>query len=252
MARPPEIRIAHDSQAWADAAAELVHSLGQEAIQANGQFLIALSGGTTPETLYRALTSPAFAGRFDWSRTTFFFSDERGVPPDDPRSNYALANKTLFTPLNIAPAQVYRMTGESRDPQVAAHDYEQQLRQATNTPPSSHPTLDLVLLGLGEDGHTASLFPGSLALRDNKRLIAVTQSSKDPPTRLTMTLGVINQASVILFLVMGVGKAEIVRAILDPKTETERQLPASLVAPEKGRLIWLLDRAAAAGLPIHK
>ena len=252
MALPPEIRIAHNSHTWATAAAELVHSLGQEAIQANGQFLIALSGGTTPETLYRALTSPAFAGRFDWSRTTFFFSDERGVPPDDPRSNYALANKTLFTPLNIAPAQVYRMTGESRDPQVAAHDYEQQLRQATNTPPSSHPTLDLVLLGLGEDGHTASLFPGSLALRDNKRLIAVTQSSKDPPTRLTMTLGVINQASVILFLVMGVGKAEIVRAILDPKTETERQLPASLVAPEKGRLIWLLDRAAAAGLPIHK
>ena len=252
MALPPEIRIAHNSHTWATAAAELVHSLGQEAIHANGQFLIALSGGTTPETLYRALTSPAFAGRFDWSRTTFFFSDERGVPPDDPRSNYALANKTLFTPLNIAPAQVYRMTGESRDPQVAAHDYEQQLRQATNTPPSSHPTLDLVLLGLGEDGHTASLFPGSLALRDNKRLIAVTQSSKDPPTRLTMTLGVINQASVILFLVMGVGKAEIVRAILDPKTETERQLPASLVAPEKGRLIWLLDRAAAAGLPIHK
>ena len=252
MARPPEIRIAHDSQAWADAAAELVHSVGREAVRANGRFLIALSGGTTPETLYRALTSPAFADRFDWSRTNFFFSDERGVPPDDPRSNYALANKTLFVPLKITPSQVYRMAGESHDPQAAAHDYEQQLRQATNTPPSSHPTLDLVLLGLGEDGHTASLFPGSLALRDNKRLIAVTQSSKDPPTRLTMTLGVINQASVILFLVMGVGKAEIVRAILDPKTETERQLPASLVAPEKGRLIWLLDRAAAAGLPIHK
>ena len=249
MARPPEIRIAHDSQVWATAAAELVHSLGREAVRANGQFLIALSGGTTPETLYRALTSPAFADRFDWSRTTFFFSDERSVPPDDPRSNYALANKTLFTPLNIPPSQVYRMAGESRDPQAAAHEYEQQLRRATKTSPSSCPTLDLVLLGLGEDGHTASLFPGSPALRDKQSLIAVTQSPKDPPTRLTMTPGVINRANVILFLVAGAGKAGVVRAILDPKTEAERQLPASLVAPEEGRLIWLLDQAAAAELP---
>ncbi|HZC81027.1 MAG TPA: 6-phosphogluconolactonase, partial [Nitrospiraceae bacterium] len=208
--------------------------------------------GSTPETLYRALTSPAFAGRFDWSQTIFFFSDERGVPPDDPRSNYALAKRALFTPLNIAPSQVYRMAGEARDPQVAAHTYEEQLRQATTTPPSSRPILDLVLLGLGEDGHTASLFPGSPVLRDNHSLIAVSQSPKDPPTRLTMTLGVINRASVILFLVAGSGKAEVVRAILDPKTEAERQLPASLVAPEKGRLIWFLDRAAAAELSRHQ
>ena len=249
MARLPEIRIAQDSHVWSAAAAELVHALGREAIRANGRFLIALSGGSTPEALYRALTAPAFAGRFDWSRPTFFFSDARGVPPDDPRSNYALANITLFTPLKITPSQVYRMAGESHDPQAAASEYEQQLHRATNTSPSNSPTLDLVLLGLGEDGHTASLFPGSPTLRDNKSLIAVTQSPKDPPTRLTMTLGVINQASVILFLVAGVGKAGIVRAILHPKTEAERQLPASLIAPEKGRLIWLLDRAAAAELP---
>ncbi|HEY6260797.1 MAG TPA: 6-phosphogluconolactonase [Nitrospiraceae bacterium] len=250
MARPPEIRIAHDSYTWAVAAAEVVHTIGREAVRAKGRFLIALSGGATPETLYRALTSPAFAGYFDWSRATFFFSDERGVPPDDPRSNYALANRDLFIPLNITPAQVYRMAGESRDPQEAAHEYEEQLRRATNTSASSLPTLDLILLGLGEDGHTASLFPGSPALRDNQSLIVVSQSPKDPPTRLTMTLGVINRASVILFLVAGTGKAEVVRAILDPKTEAERQLPAALVAPEEGRLIWLLDRAAAAELPI--
>jgi 6-phosphogluconolactonase len=249
MARPPEIRISHDSHTWAAAAAELVHAVGQEAVRANGRFLIALSGGTTPETLYRALTSPAFADRFDWSRTIFFFSDERGVPPNDPRSNYALANNTLFTALKITPSQVYRMAGESRDPQAAAHEYEQQLRLATKTTPSSLPSLDLILLGLGEDGHTASLFPGSPALRDNQRLIAVTQSPKDPPTRLTMTLGVINRASVILFLVAGAGKAGVVRAILDPKTAAERQLPAALVEPEGGRLIWLLDLAAAAELP---
>jgi 6-phosphogluconolactonase len=120
MPAAPDIRIHRDSQAWAEAAAEFVQEVGKEAVRANGRFLIALSGGTTPETLYKALTSPAFAGRFDWSRTTFFFSDERCVPPDDPRSNYALAVKTLFTPLRIAPSQVYRMAGESRDPRAAA------------------------------------------------------------------------------------------------------------------------------------
>ncbi|HSQ90866.1 MAG TPA: 6-phosphogluconolactonase [Nitrospiraceae bacterium] len=251
MLAVPDIRIHRDSQAWAGAAAEFVLEVGKEAVRANGRFLIALSGGTTPEILYRALTSPAFADRFDWSRTTFFFSDERCVPPDDPRSNYALAKKALFTPLNIMPSQVYRMVGESHDPQAAAYEYEQQLRLATKTSPSAKPSLDLVLLGLGEDGHTASLFHGASILRDHQRLIAATQSPKDPPNRLTMTLAAINRASVILFLVTGVGKAGVVRAILDPKTEAERQLPAALVAPEEGRLIWFLDQAAAAELPIR-
>ena len=126
---------------------------------------------------------------------------ERGWTPDDRRCQYSFANSTLATPRSMSPAQVYRMAGESLDPQAAAHEYEQHLRRASNTSPSSRPTLDLVLLGLGEDGHTASLFPGSPALRDNQCLITVTQSPKDPPTRLTMPLGVINQASVILFLV---------------------------------------------------
>ncbi|TKB52574.1 MAG: hypothetical protein E8D50_12240 [Nitrospira sp.] len=112
-------------------------------------------------------------------------------------------------------------------------------------------SLDLILLGLGEDGHTASLFPGAPVLRDRQHLIAATQSPKDPPNRLTMTLAAINRASVILFLVAGAGKTGVVRAILDPKTEVERQLPASLVEPEEGRIVWFLDRAAAAELPIE-
>jgi 6-phosphogluconolactonase len=251
MPAVPDIRIRRDSQAWAQAAAEFVLEVGEEAVRTNGRFLIALSGGTTPETLYRALTSPAFADRFDWSRTTFFFSDERCVPPDDPRSNYALAKKILFAPLNIMPSQVYRMAGESSDPRAAAFEYEQQLRLATKTSSSAQPSLDLILLGIGEDGHTASLFPGASILRDRQRVIAATQSPKDPPNRLTMTLAAINRASVILFLVAGVDKAGVVRAILDPRTEAERQLPAARVAPEEGRLIWFLDQAAAAELPIR-
>ncbi|RPH77363.1 MAG: 6-phosphogluconolactonase [Nitrospiraceae bacterium] len=251
MPSVPDIRIHSDGQAVAHAAAELIQEVGKEAVRAKGRFCIALSGGTTPEILYRALTSPVFAGCFDWSKAIFFFSDERCVPPNDPRSNYALADKTLFTPLNILPSQIYRMAGESSDPQAAASEYEQQLRLATKTVPSAQPALDLILLGLGEDGHTASLFPGASILRDHQRAIAATQSPKDPPNRLTMTLAAINRASVVLFLATGVSKAGVVRAILDPKNEAERQLPASLVKPEEGRLIWLLDRAAAADLPMQ-
>lgn len=251
MSAVPDIRIHRDSQAMADAAAAFVLEVGKEAIRIKGRFFIALSGGTTPATLYRALTAPSVTDRFDWSRTTFFFSDERCVPPDDPRSNYALAKKALFTPLNIAPSQVYRMAGESKGPQAAATEYEQQIRLATNTLSTAPPSLDLILLGLGEDGHTASLFPGASVLQDHQRVIAATQSPKDPPNRLTMTLAAINRASVILFLATGIGKAGVVRAVLDPKTEADRRLPASLVRPEDGRLIWFLDRAAAAELPIQ-
>jgi 6-phosphogluconolactonase len=251
MSAVPDIRIHRDSQAMADAAAAFVLEVGKEAIRIKGRFFIALSGGTTPATLYRALTAPSVTDRFDWSRTTFFFSDERCVPPDDPRSNYALAKKALFTPLNIAPSQVYRMAGESKDPQAAATEYEQQIRLATNTLSTAPPSLDLILLGLGEDGHTASLFPGAPILQDHQRVIAATQSPKDPPNRLTMTLAALNRASVILFLATGIGKAGVVRAVLDPKTEADSRLPASLVRPEDGRLMWFLDRAAAAELPIQ-
>ncbi len=251
MPSVPDIRIQSDSQAVAEAAAEFILEIGREAVRAKGRFILALSGGTTPEILYRVLASPAFAHRFDWSRATFFFSDERCVSPHDSRSNYALADKALFAPLNIPPSQIYRMAGESSDPQAAASEYEQQLRLATNTVSSVPPSLDLILLGLGEDGHTASLFPGSSILQDYRRVIAATQSPKDPPHRLTMTLAAINRASVVLFLTTGSGKAEIVRAIIEPKTEAERQFPASLVKPEEGRVIWFLDQAAAAKLPMQ-
>jgi 6-phosphogluconolactonase len=252
MPAVPDIRIYNDSHAAAEVAAHFIQEVGKEAVRTNGQFFIALSGGTTPEILYRALASPALTDRFDWSKTTFFFSDERCVPPNDPRSNYALAHKTLFTPLKIGPSQVYRMAGESSDPEAAASQYEQELCLATKTLPPAKPSLDLILLGLGEDGHTASLFPGASILWDHQRLIVATQSPKDPPNRLTMTLAAINRASVILFLATGAGKAGVVRAVLDPKTEEERQLPASLVRPEEGRLIWFLDRAAAAELPMDQ
>ncbi len=249
MVNAPEIFISRDNQTWAITAAKLVQRLGQEAVQARGEFLLTLSGGRTPELLYQTLTSSGLIHEFVWSRTIFFFSDERCVSPDDPESNYALASRTLFAPLNISLSQIYRMVGESPDLDAAAFLYEQQLRYATKAIFPACPKFDLILLGLGADGHTASLFPGASVLHDSQRMIAITESPIDPRTRLTMTLGVLNCASVILFLVMGVEKARAVRAILDPKTGVEQQLPAALVQPTQGRLIWLLDQAAAAELP---
>lgn len=181
----------------------------------------------------------------------FLFGDERCVPPDHPESNFAMAQATLFQPLRIAPEQIFRMKGEAEDPADAARLYEATLRQLTHCSPPAFPQIDLVLLGLGEDGHTASLFPGSPALDDPAHAVTVTESPKGVPHRLTLTLGVINQATVVLFLASGDGKADIVKAILEPQQDADRQLPAALVRPDRGRLIWLLDRPAAAKLTGH-
>ncbi len=248
MPGAPDIRIAQDQDAWATEAADLIHELGEQAGRTHGRFLLALSGGRTPERLYRTLASAPFAGRFDWSRTTFLFSDERCVPPDHPDSNFGLAREALFRPLGISPDRIYRMEGERTDPDRAARDYENRLRSACGTSPERLPRLDLVLLGLGRDGHTASLFPGNDAVRERDRAVTVGQAPSGPSARLTLTLGVINRASVVLFLVTGPDKARIVRTVLEPDTDADRRLPAALVKPEEGRLIWLLDRPAAAEL----
>ncbi len=252
MSGSPRIHIARDEDDWATAAAALIHKLGREAFLDHGRFLIALSGGATPERLYNRLASPPYIDRFDWSQTAFFFSDERCVPPDHPDSNFGLANRALFHPLNINPDHVHRMHGEQADPDSAARDYEGLLRMACGSSSGTWPRLDLVLLGLGHDGHTASLFPDTAAVHEHHRVVTVGHAPSGPSTRLTLTLGVINKASVVLFLVTGANKAGIVRTILEPRTDADRRLPAALVKPERGRLIWMLDRPAAAELMTHR
>lgn len=251
MTDSTEIRIAQDQEEWAAAAATIAHEAGRQAIRDHGRFLLTLSGGSTPERLYRRLANAQSFNRFDWSHTTFFFSDERCVPPDHPDSNFGLANRTLFRPLDIDSDQIHRMRGEISDPDLAARDYERQLRATVESAPGDWPRLDLVLLGVGHDGHTASLFPGTAAVTEHQRWVTVGHAPSGPQTRLTLTLGVINRATVILFLVTGAPKAEIVRTILEPNNDTDRRLPAALVKPEEGRLIWLLDRSAAAELAEH-
>jgi len=248
----PEIRIAPHQPAWPQDAATLLQELAHEALKARSRFLLVLSGGSTPKRLYQTLAAPPWNRSFDWSRTQFFFGDERCVPPAHPESNYGLANATLFMPLGIDVQRIHRMAGEDPSPEAAARHYERVLREVTRCPAPGWPQLDVVLLGLGDDGHTVSLFPGTAALREQTHLVAVGQSPNGIAARLTLTLGVINRANVVLFLVSGASKASIVRRVLQPKTEADRGLPAALVKPETGRLIWLLDQAAASELTANR
>lgn len=211
---------------------------------------MALSGGSTPKLLYGALTSPEWRSQIQWGRVVFVFGDERGVPPEHPESNYGLAQAALFQPLGIQPDQIYRMKGELPDPAAAAREYEETLRVLTACPAPTIPPLDLILLGLGEDGHTASLFPGTTAVTEQHRLVTVGQAPKGIASRITLTVGVLNRATVVLFLVTGAGKAQTVRAVIEPRNQMEPALPAALVRPERGQLIWLLDRSAGSGLSI--
>jgi 6-phosphogluconolactonase len=245
-----DIRIAHDSQ-WPDNAASLLQEISEQAIRLRGRFLLVLSGGSTPRRLYKTLATSEWKQRVEWQRTTILFGDERCVPPDHPESNYGMSLATLFQPLGIGTDRVYRMKGETQDASSAAREYEELLWRVSQCPAPTIPQLDLVLLGLGEDGHTASLFPGTGALHDQTHLVAVGQAPKGVTLRLTLTLGVINRASVVLFLVTGSTKAQMVRRILEPQTEEDRQLPAALVKPDPGRLVWLLDQSAASELREH-
>jgi 6-phosphogluconolactonase len=248
MPTRPHILIAGDGQAWTYKAAALIRKLSEEAIASAGRCLLALSGGSTPTTLYHTLTTPEWRQQLQWRQMRFLFGDERCVPPDHPESNFGAAQRALFRPLAIDPHHVYRMKGESEDPTLAAREYEATLRHVADVPPPGFPTIDLILLGLGDDGHTASLFPGSPALHDGMHAVAVTHSPKGIRLRLTLTLGVINRATVVLFLVTGSAKAAMVRAVLEPQVPADDSLPAALVKPESGRVLWMLDRSAAGHL----
>jgi 6-phosphogluconolactonase len=242
----PDIQIADNIQQWAQEAAAYLLSESEQAIRTQGRCLIALSGGSTPKTLYHVLASPEWKGRFDWSRIYFLFGDERCTPPDHPDSNFRMAQTTLFQPLNIRSDHVYRMKGEDDDPAAAAQVYEETIRHLTQCPGPDIPRLHVILLGLGEDGHTASLFPGTTALQERSRLVTVGHAPTGIRSRLTMTLGVLNHAAVVLFLVTGPGKADMVRRVLGPRSEADRSLPAARVSPDSGRLVWMMDQPAAA------
>ncbi|BDG10032.1 6-phosphogluconolactonase [Anaeromyxobacter paludicola] len=238
---PPRLRRVRDAEAVARAAAEELVLAAARAVAARGAFTLALAGGTTPRRLYALLAAEPFRGRVPWDRTQVFFGDERPVPPDHPDSNYRMAREALLD--HVPVAGVHRIRGE--DP-AAAERYEEELRRWFGIPPGgAPPRLDLALLGLGADGHTASLFPGSLALDERVRWVVSPFVARLGSRRTTLTLPVLDRARAVIFLVSGGEKAPALARALAPAPGDE-PLPAARVQPAGGAL-WIADHAAAAG-----
>src|SRR5438046_1078487 len=253
MGSEPTVTVVPDPDALADAAARLIAEAAADAIEARGRFLWALAGGETPRATYARLALPPFRERVDWRRVWVFFGDARAVPPDHPDSNYRMAHETLLGKVPIPAAQVLRIRGEDEDLEVAAAEYAGALVTAFGTRRGELPRFDLVLLGMGVDGHTASLFPGSPVVREVFRAVAaVHMGAASIPQRLTLMLPVFNTAARVVFLVAGAEKAKAVKAVLGERATlpAARARPPSEAGSErfaKG-LVYVAGDPADAGL----
>ena len=241
MASEPKVNVFGSPQELFHASAEKFCSLGSSAIQDHGKFTVALSGGSTPRGLHQELATN-FAPRLDWSKVFFFWGDERHVPPDSPESNYRMAKETLLSKLPIPAENIFRVPSELPDARQAATKYEQTLKQFFDLDPDSFPRFDFILLGMGPDGHTASLFPGTAALQEKNRLVVANWVEKLNTFRITFTYPVLDDAACVMFLVNGDEKAEMVRRALKDPTAN---LPCQKVRPADGELLWYLDKGAA-------
>jgi 6-phosphogluconolactonase len=244
--RPFDVSVMPNPEALMRAEAEHSILLAREAIDARGRFDIALAGGSTPKRLYELLTQPQYIDRIDWSRVHLFWGDERCVPPDDPRSNYRMARDTLIDCVPIPEDNIHRIRGEG-DPQRAAETYEHELRGLFGRPEGPpERSFDQVLLGMGPDGHTASLFPGTPAVTETHRWVLAQHVKQPLPMwRITLTPVVLNTAADVTFLVSGASKAERLRQVLTNEPR-EQVLPAQLIRPKGGQLHWMADAAAGA------
>ncbi len=207
-----------------------------------GRFLVALSGGSTPRALHRALVAH-YRDLIPWERVQVFWSDERCVPPDHPESNYRMARETLLEQVPLPAANIHRMPGERADYDAAAADYEAEIRQVFGLPPDVLLRFDLILLGMGPDGHTASLFPGTAALHETSKLVSANWVPQMNMERLTFTYPLINSARQVMFLVAGAEKAEALRAVISGQALMEER-PAVGVRPAGGEVVWMVDREA--------
>jgi 6-phosphogluconolactonase len=245
---PPDIETFASADELFHAAAQHFAELANFAVRAKGSFTVALSGGSTPKGLYSVLASD-FANEIPWDKIFFFWGDERHVPPDHPDSNYRLAYQALLSKVSVEPSKVFRVHSEKPDANAAAIEYEQTLSTAFALQDRELPRFDLILLGLGPDGHTASLFPRTAALQAQSRLVVANHVQKLNTDRITFTLPVLNNAANVTFLVSGKDKEQAVRAVFDPKSDGSLY-PAKLISPRNGRLVWMLtDDAAAAIAP---
>jgi len=246
----PEIRILSDGNAIARRTAELWLAAAKSAVRQNGTFSVALSGGSTPKTLYTLLaTDSTFREQLPWNKTQFFFGDERHVAPDHKDSNFRMANEAMLAHVPIKPEQIHRIKAEYPDADRAAMEYEQDLRASFKLATGQLPRFDLFLVGMGDEGHALSLFPGTKALHDNGRLVMRNWVGKFYTDRITMTAPVANNAALVVFMVTKADKAPALKAVLEGPHEPE-QLPSQLFAPTDGKLLWLVDRDAASMLSV--
>jgi len=241
----PQIRISEDAWELTREAAFDFARRAEEAVHAKDLFTVALSGGSTPKGLYSLLAEQTWRAELPWSKTHFFWGDERNVPPDHADSNYQMAYTAMLSKVPVPSANVHRVRTEETDVNKAAEYYEEELRSFFQLAPGELPRFDLVLLGLGADGHTASLFPGTDALGERQRLVIANWVPKFSAYRVTMTLPVFNNAASVIFLVSGAEKSKALYAVLKGDAAPE-QFPAQLIHPTDGELLWLTDMSAAA------
>jgi 6-phosphogluconolactonase len=234
---PPKIRVSANPSALAATIAEQVVRSAQESLRLSGHFAIALSGGKSPQLLYQTLADAAHASQIDWANVDVFFSDERCLPPDSAESNFRQATEMLLDHVPVAYERVFRMRGEA-DPRQAAEEYDQLLRG--RFPDQG---LDLALLGVGDDGHTASLFPGTAALTETQRLCVANYVPGRSVWRLTMTPAFLKRSYEVFVIASGSSKAEVIQRVLEGEKASE--YPVQLVRPASGKLLWFLDAAAA-------
>jgi 6-phosphogluconolactonase len=258
MATKPEVRRYWNIEALSSAAAEFLCRLAGKRVEKHGFFSIALSGGKTPKVLYETLAGPPYETRMPWPNIHFFWGDERCVSSDHPESNFGMAFRALISKVPIPSQNVHRVPAEIEPPENAAEAYEKILREFFEPSVKKDtysnasgggdpfPSFDLIVLGVGKDGHTASLFPGDPAVQEEKRWVAAVLAphGSPPVPRITLTLPVINRAQCVLFMASGSEKKEVIRSILGDVSQTTWSYPAARVNPE-GRMVWLIDEEAA-------
>jgi 6-phosphogluconolactonase len=236
----PQLLIAPSMQAWIDESVQIITQASNQVISQRGKFSMVLSGGSTPRSIYQALADPQNASQIDWPFTYIFWGDERSVPPDHADSNYLMAKQALLDHVPVPPENIYRIRGEL-SPQDSAADHEERIKSFFK---DQERRFDLVLLGLGADGHTASLFPESQALNENQNWVAPNYAPSQQAWRITLTYPALLSARQAIFLVSGAGKAKVVKQIIqDPYSST--QFPAAKVAANHPNLSWILDQGAA-------
>jgi 6-phosphogluconolactonase len=241
----PGVQVYLDPAEVARGATRLFIDYAWQSIAKDGKFMVALSGGNTPRQMFRLLASDEFRGQVDWAKVHVFWSDERAVPPDNAESNYGMARRELLIRVPIPEGNVHRMEAEKASIGRAAHEYEEALRNYLDLDDRGFPRFHVIFLGLGPDGHTASLFPGTRVLRHTSRWVSTPMVTKLNMRRMTLTLPVLDAALRVVFLVVGSEKAAILHTVLQEKSDPP--LPAQLVQPrDRGLKLFLVDRAAAA------